>query len=77
MAAASILIDPPKAIIFMLADRLGFGDLACYGGPGHQFALRRPVGPPTRSPHGVYANSPLCSPTRAAFVTGPYQHRLG
>ena len=64
-------------IIFMLADDLGYGDLTCYGGPD------------IKSPHidrlareGVrfsdaYANSPLCSPTRAAIVTGRYQQRLG
>ncbi len=68
--------DKPS-IVFILADDLGYGDLGCYGCPD------------IRTPHldrlaadGVkftdfYANAAVCTPTRAAFLTGRYQQRLG
>jgi N-acetylgalactosamine-6-sulfatase len=63
-------------IVFLLADDLGYGDLACYGCKD------------IKTPHidrlaaeGVrytqfYAH-PECSPTRAAFLTGRYPQRVG
>lgn len=64
-------------LLFILADDLGYGDLGCYGCPD------------IRTPHidrlaaegvrftGFYANGAVCSPTRAAFLTGRYQQRIG
>ena len=64
-------------IIFVLADDLGYGDLGCYG--------RRDIKTPVIdgiAAEGVkftqyYSNGPECSPTRTAFLTGRYQHRVG
>ncbi len=63
-------------IVFIVADDLGYADLGCYGG-------REPVSPVLdglaaaglRCTQG-YANSPVCSPTRFALMTGRYQYRL-
>ncbi|WP_296561099.1 sulfatase-like hydrolase/transferase [Pigmentiphaga sp.] len=62
--------------IFILADDLGYADLGCYGG-------RAPVSPniDRMARQGMkltrgYANSPVCSPTRFALMTGRYQYRL-
>ncbi len=64
-------------IIFILMDDLGHADLGCTGAKD------------LRTPHidrlaseGVrfrtfYANAPVCTPTRAAFITGRYQQRVG
>src|SRR5262249_9781097 len=64
-------------IVLILADDLGYGDLACYG--------CRDI----KTPHidrlaaqGVrftqfYANGPECTPTRAALLTGRYPQRVG
>ncbi|MFO1193526.1 MAG: sulfatase-like hydrolase/transferase [Rhodoferax sp.] len=63
-------------LVFVLADDLGYADLGCYG-------ARASV-----SPHldrlaagGItfdwaYSNSPVCSPTRFALMSGRYQYRL-
>jgi N-acetylgalactosamine-6-sulfatase len=64
-------------IVFILADDLGYGDLGCYG----RKDIRTPVIDRIAA-EGVkftqyYANGPECSPTRAAFLTGRYQHRVG
>ena len=63
-------------IVFIVADDLGFADLGCYGG-------RVPVSPvlDRLAARGLrftqgYANSPVCSPTRFALMTGRYQYRL-
>lgn len=64
-------------IIVILADDLGYGDLSCYGAPDirtpHIDALAR---------DGIrftnfYANSPVCSPTRAALLTGRIPDLVG
>ena len=67
-------------LIFIVADDLGFADLGCYGGRDAAFG---PVSPvlDRLAAHGLkltqgYANSPPCSPTRFAMMTGRYQYRL-
>ena len=62
--------------IFIVADDLGYADLGCYGG-------RAPVSPrlDRMAEQGLrftrgYANSPVCSPTRFAMITGRYQYQL-
>ncbi len=67
-------------IIFIVADDLGFADLGCYGGRPAQFGAVSPVLDDLAA-HGLrftqgYANSPVCSPTRFALMTGRYQYRL-
>lgn len=63
-------------LIFIVADDLGYADLGCYGG-------RAPVSPvlDRLAANGIkftqgYSNSPVCSPTRFAMITGRYQYRL-
>jgi N-acetylgalactosamine-6-sulfatase len=64
-------------ILFILADDLGYGDLACYG--------RKDIETPNLdrlAREGVlfrahYANGPECTPTRTAFLTGRYPQWVG
>ncbi|NWY10323.1 STS sulfatase, partial [Aphelocoma coerulescens] len=64
-------------IILLMADDLGIGDLGCYGNR----TLRTPnidrlaVEGVTLTQH--IAASPLCTPSRAAFLTGRYPIRSG
>lgn len=67
-------------IIWILADDLGYADLGCYGGRDAGFG---PVSPrlDRLATEGLrftdgYSNSPVCSPTRFALMTGRYQYRL-
>ena len=67
-------------LIFIVADDLGFADLGCYGGREAAFG---PVSPvlDRLAANGLkltqgYSNSPVCSPTRFAMITGRYQYRL-
>src|SRR5499425_1925917 len=58
------------SFVFIMADDLGYADLGCYG-------ARAPMTPrlDAMATDG-YANSPVCSPTRFALMTGRYQYRL-
>ncbi len=64
-------------ILFILADDLGYGDLACYG---HREVktphLDKLAQQGLRLTH-FYSPSPLCSPARAGFLTGRTPFRTG
>ncbi len=74
--AAAQAAAPPN-VVLILADDLGYGDLGSYGAED------------LRTPHldalvaagmrfdNFYANSPVCSPTRAALLTGRYPDTVG
>ena len=68
--------NPPNIVLIMVDD-LGYGDLSSYGAD----ALRTPhidslVAAGLRFDR-FYANSPVCSPTRASLLTGQYPDRVG
>ena len=71
---------PKPNLIFIVADDLGFADLGCYGGREAAFGPVSPVldqlaAGGLKLTQG-YSNSPVCSPTRFAMMTGRYQYRL-
>jgi len=69
--------EPPPNIVLILCDNLGYGDVGCYGSQKH------------RTPHidrlaaagmrftDCYAASGVCTPSRAALLTGCYPPRVG
>ena len=66
----------PNIVVFFMDD-LGWGDLRTYGAtdvktPNLDRLAREGV-----RLTDCYAAAPLCTPTRAAFMTGRYQHRVG
>ncbi len=71
------LVQDQPNILFIMADDLGYGELGCYGCKD----IRTPV-LDKLAKEGIrftdfYANAPVCSPTRLAFLTGRYQQRFG
>lgn len=66
---------PPNIVIFYIDD-LGYGDLGCYGSP----VVRTPnldgmARRGMRFTH-FYSGSPVCTPSRAALLTGCYAPRV-
>lgn len=64
-------------IVLILADDLGYGDLSSYGASDMRTPhIDRLMAAGIRFDH-FYANSPVCSPTRAALMTGRYPDLVG
>lgn len=63
-------------IVFIIADDLGYADLSITG----SHAIRTPaidsIGAGGAVLHQAYANSPVCSASRTAIITGCYQQRF-
>ncbi len=63
--------------VILLADDMGYGDIGCYGSTDvptpHIDGLAREG---TRFTDG-YVSCAVCSPSRAALLSGRYQHRFG
>jgi arylsulfatase A len=79
LVAAMLIAQPPTSkpnVILILADDLGVNDLACYGRHDHRTPnLDRMAAEGTRFTN-AYASCPVCSPTRAALLTGKNPARL-
>jgi arylsulfatase len=77
LAATARGADAPPNVIFILADDLGYADLACYGAEK------------IRTPHldklaregtrftSFYVAQAVCTASRAALLTGVYPNRIG
>ncbi len=69
--------QPAPNILVILVDDLGYGDLSSYGAKD----LRSPQVDRLMSAgmrfDNFYANCPVCSPTRAALLSGRYQELVG
>src|SRR2546426_114541 len=73
-AAVESPARPPNVII-ILADDLGYGDLACYGHPRFKTPnLDRMAAEGARLMH-FNCPAPFCAPTRASLMTGRYPFR--
>jgi arylsulfatase A len=63
-------------IVFILCDDLGYGDLGCYGSKIRTPNLDRLASEGMRFTNFCAAD-PVCSPSRAALLTGRYPTRVG
>ncbi|KAG9332920.1 hypothetical protein JZ751_014067 [Albula glossodonta] len=63
--------------ILLFADDLGFGDLGSYGHPSSETPNLDKLAAEGLRFTDFYSTSPVCSPSRAALLTGRYQTRSG
>ncbi|MDA7618158.1 sulfatase-like hydrolase/transferase [Verrucomicrobia bacterium] len=64
-------------MVLIVADDLGYGDLGCYGSKRNKTPnLDRMAREGVRFTD-FHSNGSMCTPTRAALLTGRYQQRLG
>ena len=64
-------------VVVILADDLGYGDLACYGCPDARTPNLDRMAAEGAKFTSAYASAPVCSPTRVALLIGQYQQRQG
>ena len=63
--------------VLIVADDLGYGDIGCYGHKRNQTPHLDAMAAEGMRFTDFHSNGPMCSPTRAALLTGQYQHRFG
>jgi arylsulfatase A-like enzyme len=64
-------------VVLIMADDLGYGDVACYGGESIRTPNMDRIAAEGARFTSFYANAPECTPTRTALLTGRYPHRVG
>lgn len=77
--SALLFLSAEKApnIILILADDLGYSDLSCYGNPTHETPNLDRMAQEGQKWTEFYSASHICSPSRAALLTGLYPVRTG
>ena len=68
--------NKPPNVVFILVDDLGWADLACYGSTFHETPNLDQLAAEGLLFTDAYAASPVCSPTRAALMTGKHPARI-
>lgn len=74
--ATGMPASKPPNIVIIFADDLGYGDLAAYGSKLSTPNLDRMAKEGVRLTQ-FYSANPVCSPSRAALLTGRYPTRVG
>jgi arylsulfatase A-like enzyme len=64
-------------VVLIVLDDLGYGDLGCFGCPDIRTPYIDRLARQGVKLTSFYANGPVCTPTRAALMTGRYQQRVG
>ncbi|MEE3086054.1 MAG: sulfatase, partial [Bacteroidota bacterium] len=68
--------DSPPNVLFILVDDLGWKDLSCYGSSFYETPNIDRLADMGFRFSQAYAAHPVCSPTRAAIMTGKHPTRL-
>ncbi|MEM9345362.1 MAG: sulfatase [Planctomycetota bacterium] len=68
--------DKPNVVIFFTDDQ-GYGDLSCFGNPTIHTPHLDQMAAEGMKLTQFYVASPVCSPSRAALLTGSYPKRIG
>lgn len=75
---ATLTADAPRPnIVFILIDDLRFDDVACLGNPLVETPNIDRIAREGVICRNAFATTPLCSPSRACFLTGQYAHAHG
>ena len=75
---ASLAQSAPQRpnIVFIIADDMGYADISCNGRPDFTTPNIDRIAAQGARFTQAYANSPVCTASRVAIITGRYQVRL-
>src|SRR5438045_1620763 len=76
IAGGSLRAAEKPNVVLILCDDLGWADLGCYGSKYHKTPHLDRLAARGARFTDAYAAAPVCSPTRAALMTGKYPARL-
>lgn len=76
-AAVSSREGRPPNVVLIVMDDLGYGDIGSYGAVDVATPRIDSLARDGVRFTDFYASAPVCSPTRAALITGRYQQRVG
>ena len=74
-AAVTPTVKPPKAIVMIYADDLGYGDVGCYGAKGIPTPSIDKLAEQGCRFTDAYSTTSVCTPSRYALFTGEYPWR--
>ena len=74
-AAVTPTVKPPKAIVMIYADDLGYGDVGCYGAKGIATPSIDKLAEQGCRFTDAYSTTSVCTPSRYALFTGEYPWR--
>ena len=79
LAASSLLqsAESKPNIVFILVDDMGYADIGCMGAKDIRTPNIDRIAAEGVKFTDFYANAPVCTPTRAGFMTGRWQQRFG
>lgn len=77
--AGAVFAQPARKpnFIFILVDDMGYADLSSFGSKDIRTPNIDRLAKEGVKLTQMYSNGPVCTPTRAAFITGRYQQRVG
>lgn len=75
--ASSMLADSPPNILLVVADDLGYGDLACFGDPNVKTPSIDRLASEGVKLTDCYSAAAVCSPARTGLMTGRTPQRVG
>lgn len=74
-SASSVVAERPN-VLFFLVDDLGYTDIGCFGSTFYETPHIDSLAATGTRLTSAYAACPVCSPTRAALMTGKYPARM-
>lgn len=75
-SASAVAVEKPN-VVFILCDNLGYGDVGPFGNTVHRTPNLDRMAAEGRKFTHYYSASGVCSPSRAALMTGCYPLRIG
>jgi arylsulfatase A-like enzyme len=75
LQAIAVSAQTRPNIIYIMADDLGYADLSCFGRKDYKTPHIDELASQGTRFINAYAGAPLCTPTRASFMTGRYPAR--